>query len=131
VGSYPGSRKNITPTPNNPFVEKIFRGFVTLPERSFRYIKWRGIDEVVLPQVTALTVNAEHMEANQLPCNVAVRLQALGWRCRDSRKQGRKWFVVKVIEFYIPSNFRKNAKPTPVEQLGKVIEFDSWKKKSA
>jgi hypothetical protein len=27
-------------------------------------------------QATALTVNAEHMEANLLPCNAAVRLQA-------------------------------------------------------
>ena len=37
----------------------------------------------------------------------------------------------KVIEFYIPSNFRKKAKATPVQELGKVIEFDSGKRKSA
>lgn len=39
--------------------------------------------------------------------------------------------MAKVIEFYIPSNFRKKAEPTPVEQPGKVIEFESWKRKSA
>ncbi len=39
--------------------------------------------------------------------------------------------MAKVIEFYIPSNFRKKAKPAPVEQRGQVIEFDSWKRKSA
>jgi hypothetical protein len=35
--------------------------------------------------------------------------------------------VAKVIEFNIPSNFCKKARPTPVEQREKVIEFDSWK----
>jgi hypothetical protein len=39
--------------------------------------------------------------------------------------------VAKVIEFYIPNNFRKQTKRTPVEQRGQVIEFDSLKKKSA
>jgi hypothetical protein len=39
--------------------------------------------------------------------------------------------VAQVIEFYIPNNVRKKAKPTPVEQRGQVIEFDSWKRKSA
>ena len=39
--------------------------------------------------------------------------------------------MAKVIEFYIPSNLRKQTKQTPVEQRGQVIEFDSLKKKSA
>jgi len=39
--------------------------------------------------------------------------------------------MAKVIEFYIPSNFRKKAEPAPAEQRGKVIEFESWKRKSA
>jgi hypothetical protein len=39
--------------------------------------------------------------------------------------------VAKVIEFYIPSNFRKKTKRTPLEQRGQVIEFDLWKRKSA
>jgi hypothetical protein len=46
-------------------------------------------------------------------------------------KQSRRWSVAKVIEFYIPSNFRKKTKRTPLEQRGKVIEFDLWKRKSA
>jgi hypothetical protein len=45
--------------------------------------------------------------------------------------QSRRWFVAKVIEFYIPDNFRKKTKRTPVQQRGQVIEFDSLKKKSA
>ena len=36
--------------------------------------------------------------------------------------------MAKVIEFYIPNNFRKQIKRTPVEQRGQVIEFDSLKK---
>ena len=36
--------------------------------------------------------------------------------------------MAKVIEFYIPNNFRKQAKRTSVEQRGQVIEFDSLKK---
>lgn len=39
--------------------------------------------------------------------------------------------MANVIEFYIPSNFRKKPKRSPVEQRGEVIDFDSWKKKSA
>ena len=39
--------------------------------------------------------------------------------------------MAKVIEFYIPSGFRKKTQWTPVEQRGKVIEFDSWKRRSA
>ena len=39
--------------------------------------------------------------------------------------------MAKVIEFYIPNNFREKTKRTPVEQRGQVIEFDSLKKKSA
>jgi hypothetical protein len=35
--------------------------------------------------------------------------------------------VAKVIEFYIPSNFRKKTTRAPVEQRGVVIDFDSWK----
>jgi hypothetical protein len=33
--------------------------------------------------------------------------------------------VAKVIEFYIPSNFRKSLKWFPPEQRGKIIEFAS------
>ena len=39
--------------------------------------------------------------------------------------------VAKVIEFYIPNNFRKNPKWVSREQRGKVIEFAPAVKKSA
>lgn len=39
--------------------------------------------------------------------------------------------MAKVIEFYIPSSFRKNVKWVPAEQRGKVIEFPAPIEKSA
>ena len=39
--------------------------------------------------------------------------------------------LAKVIEFYIPKNFRKNVKWVSREQRGKIIEFASPIKKSA
>lgn len=39
--------------------------------------------------------------------------------------------MAKVIEFYIPNNFRKNLKYVSREQRGKVIEFAPAVKKSA
>jgi hypothetical protein len=39
--------------------------------------------------------------------------------------------VAKIIEFYIPSSFRKNGKWIPPEQRGKIIEFPPATKKSA
>jgi hypothetical protein len=39
--------------------------------------------------------------------------------------------VAKIIEFYIPSSFRKNGKWIPLEQRGKIIEFPPATKKSA
>jgi hypothetical protein len=41
-------------------------------------------------------------------------------------------FMAKIIEFYIPSSFRKKAtKWVPPEQQGKVLEFAAPQKKSA
>jgi hypothetical protein len=41
-------------------------------------------------------------------------------------------FMAKIIEFYIPSSFRKKAtKWIAPEQQGKVIEFGAPQKKSA
>ena len=45
-------------------------------------------------------------------------------------KRGRK-AVAKVIEFYIPTSFRKRVKWIPLEQRGKVIEFCPIKRKTA
>jgi len=39
--------------------------------------------------------------------------------------------MAKVIEFYLPKNFRKPMRWTPQVQCGKVIEFCSQTKKSA
>jgi hypothetical protein len=39
--------------------------------------------------------------------------------------------VAKVIEFYIPNNFRKRVKWVSPQQRGKIIEFASQMKKSA
>jgi hypothetical protein len=40
--------------------------------------------------------------------------------------------MAKIIEFYVPSSFRKKAtKWIPLGQYGKVIAFDSLQKKSA
>jgi hypothetical protein len=39
--------------------------------------------------------------------------------------------VSKVIEFYIPKNFRKSVKWVSLDQRGKIIEFAPQVKKSA
>ena len=39
--------------------------------------------------------------------------------------------MAKVIEFYVPKNFRKPLKWAPQLQCGRVIEFCSQTKKSA
>ena len=72
---------------------------------------------------------AEHMGANLLPCNAAVRLQARTSAMGLEKKVGM--IMAKVIEFYIPNSFRKRAILIPLEQRGKVIEFCLQVKKSA
>jgi hypothetical protein len=67
------------------------------------------------------------MEANLLPWNAAVRLQA-----RTSTIGEKAWIVMaKIIEFYIPNSFQKKVAWIPPEQRGKVIEFCVEVKKSA
>jgi hypothetical protein len=39
--------------------------------------------------------------------------------------------MAKIIEFYIPNNFRKRVTWVSPEQRGKIIEFSSPMKKSA
>jgi hypothetical protein len=39
--------------------------------------------------------------------------------------------MAKIIEFYIPSNFRKNGKWSAPQERGKIIEFSLRTKKSA
>lgn len=38
--------------------------------------------------------------------------------------------MAKIIEFYVPSNFRKNLKWTPVQERGRLIEFSLVTKRS-
>jgi hypothetical protein len=39
--------------------------------------------------------------------------------------------MARLIEFYIPKDFRKSARQTPPEKRGQLIEFASRPKKSA
>ena len=39
--------------------------------------------------------------------------------------------MAKIIEFYVPNNFRKRVKWVSPERRGKIIEFPSQMKKSA
>jgi len=39
--------------------------------------------------------------------------------------------VAKIIEYYIPENFRKKAEWIPPDQRGKVMQFPTPQKKSA
>ena len=43
----------------------------------------------------------------------------------------KETFMAKVIEFYIPKNFRSPHKWAPELQLGKVLEFRAPAQKSA
>jgi hypothetical protein len=58
----------------------------------------------------------------------AARLETSG----SPEKIKEKAAVARVIEFYVPANFRKKpAKWIPLEQRGRVLEFISQSKKSA
>ena len=60
---------------------------------------------------------AEHMGANLLPRNAAVRCKPGHWKGGVEKRVGM--IMAKVIEFYIPNNFRKRVIWTPPEQRGK------------
>ena len=47
------------------------------------------------------------------------------------RVWAKKVAMARVIEFYIPKNFRKSFKRVPELQRGKILEFCSQTKKSA
>jgi len=64
-------------------------------------------------------------------CSLSVRLGMAG-SCevnRRVRQKGRQ--VAKIIEFYIPSNFRWKRKWIPPQNRGKIIEFSLQTRKSA
>ena len=58
-------------------------------------------------------------------CSLSVRLGMVG---RDGQKGAA---VAKVIEFYVPSNFRWEEKWIPPQGRGKIIEFSRQTRKSA
>jgi hypothetical protein len=49
----------------------------------------------------------------------------------DGKDHMAKIIMAKIIEFYIPSNFRKKDKWIPPQERGKIIEFNLPTKKSA
>ena len=55
------------------------------------------------------------------------------WNSINDAKEEEKaeMIVAKVIEFYIPGNFRKSVTWVPPQQRGKIIQFPSQVKKSA
>jgi hypothetical protein len=48
-----------------------------------------------------------------------------------NERQAENLLMAKIIEFYTPNKFRKNAKWVPPQQRGKLIEFSGQVKKSA
>jgi len=64
-------------------------------------------------------------------CSVSVWLGMAGSR-KVNRRVGQKGAAVaKIIEFYIPSNFRWKGKWIPPQNRGKIIEFTLQTRKSA
>ena len=56
----------------------------------------------------------------------------MNWIAAGPQKDEIKDMVMaKVIEFYVPNNFRKPLKWIPVLHPGKIVEFGSQTKKSA
>ena len=55
------------------------------------------------------------------------------WHCRHAPRFNRLQEIVmaKVIEFYMPKNFRKPLRTAAQPQLGKIIEFCPQTKRSA
>ena len=49
----------------------------------------------------------------------------------DSRARAKEVAMAKVIEFYIPQNFRRTTKWVPDVQRGKILELRPPTKKSA
>jgi len=49
----------------------------------------------------------------------------------DVASEIRRRVVAKIIEFYIPSSFRKSGKWIPPKERGKIIEFAPETKKTA
>ena len=62
------------------------------------------------------------------------RIAARLWNLEDdddSRSRAKEVAMAKVIEFYIPRNFRRMTKCVPDVQRGKILELRPQTKKSA
>ena len=62
---------------------------------------------------------------------IAARVLGILRTTRVPRVWTKEVVVAKVIEFYIPNNFRKTLKWVPEVQRGKILEFCPPTKKSA
>ena len=62
------------------------------------------------------------------------RIATRSWNLEDhddSRARAKEVAMAKVIEFYIPQNFRRTAKLVPDVQRGKLLELRAQTTKSA
>ena len=62
------------------------------------------------------------------------RIAARTWHLEDpdeSRAEAKEVAMAKVIEFYIPQNFRRTTKWVPDVQRGKILELRPQTRKSA
>ena len=62
---------------------------------------------------------------------IAARVLGILRMTRVSRVSAKEVAMAKVIEFYIPMNFRTSLKWVPELQRGKILEFCPQTKKSA
>jgi len=67
------------------------------------------------------------------PLRVGLGVARARWSNHALRSGGeiKGRIVAKIIEFYIPSSFRKSGKWVPPEERGKIIEFVPETKKTA
>jgi hypothetical protein len=68
---------------------------------------------------------------NSLTWKRCVERTGAGWQRSYGEDHMAKIIMAKIIEFYIPSNFRKKDKWIPPQERGKIIEFNLPTKKSA
>ena len=64
-------------------------------------------------------------------CSLPVRVGMARLREVIKRSGQRGAAMAKVIEFYIPNNFRRKVKWIPPQSSGKIIEFRLQTRKSA
>jgi hypothetical protein len=70
----------------------------------------------------------EALRLRLLPVRVGVARVS---QVSEQGERGGRRVMAKIIEFYVPSCFRKSVKWTPLRKQGKVIEFTVGTKTSA